>query len=236
MRRTVTTRVDALEYELNRTKRRSLEIRVPAPDSVRLFAPLRSTLRACDAFIRERADWILDAQASIRQRQAERPQTKPLEDGSAILYRGQAVPLSVRFAPRARVLLSEQGVSVLTPTPDDPYVVREQLRKCLIERARDVMEQRVAFYVPRIGRAPNRIAIREQKTRWGSCSSRENLNFNWKLILAPPQVLDYVVVHELCHLHELNHSPAFWNRVASHMPDYPAWRAWLKQNGKGLEI
>ena len=78
------------------------------------------------------------------------------------------------------------------------------------------------------------ITIRSQKTRWGSCSSKGNLNFNCLLLLAPPEVLDYVVVHELCHRKEMNHSPRFWAEVARVMPDYKVRRKWLKDNGNGL--
>ena len=79
-----------------------------------------------------------------------------------------------------------------------------------------------------------RISIREQKTRWGSCSSKGNLNFNWRLIFAPPEVLDYVVVHELAHRKEMNHSKAFYAIVESIMPDYRKWKKWLKENGGTL--
>ena len=80
------------------------------------------------------------------------------------------------------------------------------------------------------------MTVRDQRSRWGSCSSKHNLNFNWKLILAPPQALDYVVVHELCHLHEFNHSLRFWRLVESQMPDYEAWKKWLKIHGSELGI
>ena len=78
------------------------------------------------------------------------------------------------------------------------------------ERFRERLAERLERYIPLVGRAPNRVAVRQQKTRWGSCSSQHNLNFNWMLIMAPPEALDYVVIHELCHLYEFNHSPAFW--------------------------
>ena len=89
-------------------------------------------------------------------------------------------------------------------------------------------EARVRFHAARIGVQPKSITLREQKTKWGSCSSLKNLNFNWKLIMAPPKALDSVVVHELCHMIEMNHSPAFWALVRKHMPDYDVWYNYLK--------
>ena len=96
--------------------------------------------------------------------------------------------------------------------------------------------QRAAYYQTLTGGSYSRITIRDQKTRWGSCSSRGTLSFNWRLMLAPPAVLDYVVLHELCHLTHMNHSKDFWNLVASIMPDYKLHRKWLKEHGRELTL
>jgi len=106
----------------------------------------------------------------------------------------------------------------------------EQLR----EQARKLVTERVRYYAPIIGVTYGQIAIRTQHTRWGSCSSKGNLNFNCLLALAPSEVLDYVVVHELCHRKELNHSKRFWSQVESILPDYKSHRKWLKENGTRL--
>ena len=106
----------------------------------------------------------------------------------------------------------------------------EQLR----EQARKLVTERVKFYAPIIGVSYGQIAIRTQHTRWGSCSSKGNLNFNCLLALVPSEVLDYVVVHELCHRKELNHSARFWNEVERILPDYKTRRSWLKERGSGL--
>ena len=104
-------------------------------------------------------------------------------------------------------------------------------RQHLQNKACVVIPRRVAYYAEKLGVSYGKITLRQQKTRWGSCSSEKNLNFNWKLILAPPEVLDYVVVHELCHLKEMNHSKAFWDEVGKVMPEYETYKLWLKENG-----
>ena len=119
-----------------------------------------------------------------------------------------------------------QNVSKYTPKEI------EQLR----EQARKLVTERVRYYAPIIGVTYGQIAIRTQHTRWGSCSSKGNLNFNCLLSLVPPEVLDYVVVHELCHRKELNHSARFWVQVEQVLPDYKAQRKWLKEYGSQLIV
>ena len=102
------------------------------------------------------------------------------------------------------------------------------------DKAREIFEQKVSYYAQMMGVSYGRIAIRDQKTRWGSCRGEGNLNFNWRLIFAPAGVLDYVVVHELAHRKEMNHSPRFWRVVEDTMPEYRKYQKWLKENGRGL--
>lgn len=99
------------------------------------------------------------------------------------------------------------------------------------KKLRPVLEHRVAFFAQLMGVTYGRITIRDQKTRWGSCSARGNLNFNWRLVQMPPEILDYVVVHELAHRLEMNHSDRFWAIVLQILPDYASRRRWLKENG-----
>ncbi len=97
-----------------------------------------------------------------------------------------------------------------------------------------IIPDKVRFYAEKIGVDYGRVTIRNQKTRWGSCSAKGNLNFNCLLMLAPEDVLDYVVIHELCHRKEMNHSPRFWSEVAKIMPDYKNSKIWLKENGNDI--
>lgn len=114
--------------------------------------------------------------------------------------------------------------------PMQEKLTTEQIRE-LAEQALEVFPKRVAYYAERIGVTYDKITIRNQKTRWGSCSAKGNLNFNCLLMLTPPEIQDYVVVHELCHRKEMNHSKRFWDEVEKVLPDYRERRKWLKENG-----
>ena len=115
----------------------------------------------------------------------------------------------------------------------EPAFSPEQLRQ-LAEAARQDLPRRAARFAPLVGVSCGRITIRAQKSRWGSCSTLGNLNFNCLLMLCPEEVRDYVVVHELCHRKEMNHSERFWRELARVLPDYETPRKWLKTNGSGL--
>lgn len=110
------------------------------------------------------------------------------------------------------------------------YLSNEEIHK-LAEKALEYIPKRVSYFAKQIGVTYGRITIRNQKTRWGSCSSKGNLNFNCLLMLTPPEVIDYVIVHELCHRKEMNHSGAFWAEVEKVLPDYKKQVKWLKENG-----
>ncbi len=117
--------------------------------------------------------------------------------------------------------------------PPVQQLTMEELH-ALADRALEIIPQRVAHYAPLLGVSYGRITIRNQKSRWGSCTAAGNLNFNCLLMLAPPEVVDAVVVHELCHRLEMNHSPAFYAHVLRIYPDYHKWNAWLKEHGSAL--
>ncbi len=114
-----------------------------------------------------------------------------------------------------------------------PVFSHEEIEQ-FTERAAEIIPPRVAFFAQKIGVTYNRISIRHQRTRWGSCSSKGNLNFNCLLVLTPPEVMDYIIVHELCHRKELNHSVRFRTEVARVMPDYKRHEQWLKATGGAL--
>lgn len=113
---------------------------------------------------------------------------------------------------------------------------RNQIKDWMIAKAGELLRERTAYYGKLIGVEYNNVRIKDTKTRWGSCSSKKNLNFSFRIIMAPERVMDYVVIHELCHLRHMNHKAEFWNLVAQHIPDYEEQKAWLKFNGLKLHL
>ena len=124
----------------------------------------------------------------------------------------------------ARVRSARASAATLAPLTD------EELRQ-LSQQAAQYIPPRVAMYAERVGVSYGRITIRHQRTRWGSCSTKGNLNFNCLLMLTPPEVIDYVIVHELCHRKEMNHSARFWALVAAVLPNYAEQKRWLREHG-----
>lgn len=158
---------------------------------------------------------------------------------------GSALVRAPRNCPQSRIdtFLKEKQAWVLAKVEEQKEKEADSMKiqplseaeqRLYRDKAREIFEQKVSYYAQMMGVSYGRIAIRDQKTRWGSCSGEGNLNFNWRLIFAPAGVLDYVVVHELAHRKEMNHSPRFWRVVEDTMPEYRKYQKWLKENGRGL--
>lgn len=220
MKRSVRTPAGVIEYILFMSARGDVLLRAPEPGKLRVYAPKWAKLRDIDAIVKQKSGDIREMWRGF--------QSPALADGARILIEGK--PHTVKIATgRPEVVIAGDIVRISAPTP-------ESARAILIERLAHMALERVRDSVIRYadGAQFGRVTIRAQRTRWGSCSSKRNLNFNWKLILAPSEALNYVVIHELAHLQEFNHSPRFWKLVESKMPDYEYWRKWLKTNGARL--
>lgn len=137
------------------------------------------------------------------------------------------------FIERKKELIEKHLAGLKKIKDTTPKLTLEEINE-LADKALDVVPKRVAYYASLLGVTYGRITIRNQQTRWGSCSSKGNLNFNCLLMLAPPEVLDSVIVHELCHRLEMNHSSRFYEHILRVYPDYYKWNKWLKENGRTL--
>lgn len=140
---------------------------------------------------------------------------------------------AVRSFVESKRLWMESKLQQLSAAPRLPVLTEEE-RQALIMQAKRLLPERTAYFAPLVGVTYGRVTIRTQRSRWGSCSGKGNLNFNCLLMLSPPEVQDYVVVHELCHRKEMNHSPRFWTEVERVLPNYREPKQWLKDHGNEL--
>jgi len=151
-----------------------------------------------------------------------------------ILGREYEVELSDKLFLKAKIAKYNNTITIFA-SEERPRAYKPVLVNWLKNEARKVIANRADKICEMYGFKYNRIAIKDPSTIWGSCSSKKNLNFSWRLILAPQEVLDYVIIHELAHTKQMNHSKAFWSLVEECMPDYPKHRMWLKTNGKYMK-
>jgi len=203
------------------------------PDAgLTVVLPPRARVDPAD-LLHAKADWILRHLDRLARRPL--PARTVLEHGSAVPYLGGALRIEVAALEGvATAVEAADGVLRIRAAPHRP--LRTVVEAWYRARADAVIAERLEAVNAPLGYRYTRVTIRDQKTRWGSCSARGNLAFNWRLVMAPIAVIDYVVVHELVHLVDLSHSPAFWARVAAIDPAHRAHRRWLRDHGPRLAL
>lgn len=220
------------------SRRRTVQIRVPKPDCLEIAAPAGMSWEKIQQLIAGKHAWI---RLQIRRLEsvAANPANSAITHGATLLFQG--VPhfllLLADGKGKPHVTYAHCAISIhlseLIGQDNDPFVYRS-LKKWYLEQAQKCLLERTKYWSAQIGVRPSRLSLRDQKTRWGSCSSRGAISFNWRIIMAPPAVMDYLVIHELCHMLHPNHSPAYWQEVARWNPDCRNQRRWLRQNGSLL--
>ena len=217
----------SVRLEVNpRARRLILRLDEKAREAVAV-APSPRELPEAAAFASERVDWIA-------QRLARMPEVLPFEDGATIPLRGEPCQLSLAGEGRlARLTAYEDGTLVLT-APGAPETFDQRITRYLRKAATSDLGDAVTRHCETLGVDVRRITVKDTRSRWGSCTSDGRLAFSWRLVCAPPDVLDYVAAHECAHLLEMNHSKRFWAHVERLRPDWKHQRDWLRQNGQGL--
>jgi predicted metal-dependent hydrolase len=190
-------------------------------------------LRHVEPFVAEKQDWIERTLARYRQ-----DAIAELADGGHVPYLGERLELRVLVEPgRVRPHVGRRGerLTVKVGAPGEE-AVSDALERWYRKRARVEVPSRLDSATARAGTGWTRLSIRGQRTRWASCSQDGAMSFNWRLLLAPAEILDYVVEHEVAHLEVLDHSPRFWKLLGSRCPDYREHERWLRRNGHSLRL
>lgn len=230
-------RKTTVSYELIYSKRKTLCISMERDAAVTVRAPEGTPRWQIEEFLRKKSSWIARMQEETLKRAGRRPERR-FKSGERLPLFGKEYRLELRKNADAgsfRVFTERESLVIESPL-EDPEKIRELLRRWYLRQAEEIFPQRAAYFASLLGLTYGKIHIREQKTRWGSCSGQGNLNFNWKLVLGPPRALDYVAAHEVCHLKYMNHGAEFWSCVKSLLPDYEIWRRWLREHGEELEL
>lgn len=224
------TQFDNFELEIwRRPRQRNLHLRVRPDGGLRVTCHRRLSKREIFAFLNESRDFIAKRLLEL-EAQKKRFPPKEYLSGETFLWKGVRRPLVMvwRFLERIEVRENAMAIEMMAPLKSSKEARAGAFKRFSQREGRLILSERLEYWARVMGFGPKKLSIRGQSTRWGSCSGNGEISLNWKLISASPEVLDYVVVHELAHLKHMNHSPAFWELVAEFQPDFKAAKKWLR--------
>ncbi|MFA5348722.1 MAG: SprT family zinc-dependent metalloprotease [Methanoregula sp.] len=213
-----------------RSRRRTIALEITPAATLVVRAPLRAPASLIDEMICQKSAWILRKMDEMKQRPAS--PCHEYAEGELFLFLGRTYPLhvvddkSITIERRDRLYVSRMLL------PD----IRKLLKRWYIEEALKEIKARCMWFSLQTGYNPATIRITDARNRWGSCTYKGGLNFSWRLVQAPPEIVDYVVVHELVHIGQPDHSKKFWGKVRKIMPDYERRRKWLRENERLLKL
>ena len=221
--------------EVIRTRRRKTASIKIDEGAVSVVVPLSLPRERIQQLLTDKKKWIRE---KLYLQSQTRPVTsKEFVSGEAVPYLGRNYRLKVVVGSYQPVKLLHGKLVVTIPEAiKTPNSIRNAIVRWYRLHALDRLNEKTARYAAVIGMTPTKVDIKTYKSRWGSCHADGRILYNWKIIMAPNRIVDYVVVHELCHLIHHNHSPQFWKEVERIMPEYAECKEWLKVNGAGLEV
>jgi len=229
-------------YDIVRSGRTTVGIEVRPDKRVVVRAPANVGEERLIDIIRQKAPWILRQVARMQSTNARQVE-KEFVSGESFPYLGRSYRLKVLTNgsdDAASVELQAGRLWIMTNSSIDAKETRPHIRNAIInwyqERAREVLTRRVEVFSKKTGIKPTRVNVKSQLRRWGSCTRNGTLNLNWRIVMAPSSIIDYVVAHELCHLKIHNHSTDFWQFLGAILPDYQKHREWLRNNGQYLDF
>lgn len=237
------TDVGIISFCLTRSsRRRSIMIRIEETAQISVVVPFYAKLEEIHQFIREKACWIQQKVEQTKVKQAFL-KNKHFSTGQEFLFFGKRCKLEVieKNINRSQIIFSKDRWSVSIPSQLSLSQRQEEVKGKIIQwyrtQAKEILGSRVFYYSRIIGIEPKEIVIRTQKRLWGCCHYyQKTISLNWQIVMTPIKVIDYVIIHELCHLTYPNHSSRFWKRVEKFMPDYREQKRWLKLNQLQLKL
>ena len=226
-----------IEFEIVFRNRKTMEISIKPPDEIVVLVPTGTSIEFILERVKDKGDWIVKKLIYFESIGYERIEKKFI-NGETFLYLGENYPLQIILdsnIKKIEVKLYESKLCVRI-NEENKTLIKSSIEKWYREKAKTKIEERIKYYQKYFSKSPMAIKVKEQKRRWGSCSSQDVLLFNWRCIMAREDVLDYIIVHEMCHMDHKNHSKEYWKRVESIIPDYKIRQEWLKHNGFKMNL
>jgi len=217
--------------------RKTMEIAVEPPDSITVTAPIGTKEEEILKRVESKGSWIIQKIYSFKHMNYM-PIQREFVNGESFMYLGRNYSLQIEIdssVKKPEVKLY-RGKFIVKASDKYEENIRKAMEQWYRDKAKEVLELRVKYYQRFFNIEPTEIRIKEQKKRWGSCTSKNELLFNWRCIMAKSNALDYIVVHEMCHMYHKDHSKEFWGLVASVLPDYEIRKEWLKNYGVRMDL
>lgn len=226
-----------IEYSVEFRERKSLEISVEAPNIVSVVAPLNTPEEIIEQKVKKKAQWIVQRLFLFKDMEFQKI-NRELVNGESFMYMGRnySLQLIIDESIKEPTVKLYQGKFFITTPTKSQEPLRTSLEKWYREKTLEKVSEKVNYFQHFFKKKPNDIKVKEQQKRWASCTSKNELLFNWRCAMAPSHVIDYIVVHEMCHMYHMNHSQEFWDLLSSVMPDYKRRKEWLKNFGVRMDL
>lgn len=226
-----------ITFNLIYRKRKTMSIEVETTGEVTVIAPVGASTDDIVEKVKSRAGWIVSKQYESKFINDTKIKREAVS-GESYMYLGRNYSLDIRIDENIDNISVKlfQGKFVVNTYTKDENLIKKAMENWYREKTLAKVKERVSYYSSYFNDEVTTVKVKEQKKRWASCTSKNELLFNWRCVMAPVFVLDYIVVHEMCHMEYKNHSKDFWNRVYAVMPDYEVRKSWLKNNGIKMDI
>lgn len=237
MEMTIQYGTTTLTFDVTYSERKTMEIAIEPPSKIVVTAPIGTTEEVIKQKVRQKASWLIQKMFTFRNMQTQKI-NREFVNGEAFTYLGRnyAMQIVVDETIQKACARLYRGKFYVTVPVKDECLIKATMEDWYRAKAKEQIEERLKYYQAFFDKKPRAVKIKDQKKRWGSCTSNNELLFNWRCVMAKAHALDYIIVHELCHMYHKDHSKTFWDLLGSIMPDYEVRKEWLKNNGINMDL
>lgn len=223
--KSITLKEEIIHYSVIYKNKKNISIKINGKKEICVYAPIGVSYDYIEKLLKSKENWII--------KNIKKIDTNNLNNGTYIIYRGRKFLKKVEESTIEEIVLKDDLIIIRSRSTNIHYV-NDLVSNWYLDNANNVILNRVNTLSSKYNLLPSKVLIRNQKSRWGSCNSKKEIRLNWRLVLMPDYVMDYIIIHELCHLMHMNHSNSFWSLVYKLDPEFQVSKEWLKENGLSI--